>query len=83
VSVGDQRYAARSAVIVAVGSTAAIPPIEGLSDARPWTSHEVTTARESPAGLIVLGGVVVGVEMAEAYSELGASVWHSSSQNRQ
>jgi dihydrolipoamide dehydrogenase len=74
VSVGDRRYQARSAVVVAVGSTAAIPPIEGLSEARPWTSHEVTTAREIPAGLIVLGGGVVGVEMAQAYSELGASV---------
>jgi dihydrolipoamide dehydrogenase len=74
VSVGDQRYEARSAVVVAVGSTAAIPPIQGLADARPWTSHEVTTAREIPADLIVLGGGVVGVEMAQAYSELGASV---------
>jgi dihydrolipoamide dehydrogenase len=74
VSVGDHRYEANIAVVVAVGSTAAIPPIEGLAEARPWTSHEVTTAREIPAGLIVLGGGVVGVEMAQAYSELGASV---------
>jgi len=74
VSVGGHRYEARSAVVVAVGSTAAIPPIEGLAEARPWTGHEVTTAREIPAGLIVLGGGVVGVEMAQAYSELGASV---------
>jgi dihydrolipoamide dehydrogenase len=74
VSVGDQRYEARSAVVVAVGSAAAIPPIRGLADSRPWTNREVTTAREIPASLIVLGGGVVGVEMAQAYSELGASV---------
>jgi dihydrolipoamide dehydrogenase len=74
VSVGDRRYEARSAVVVAVGSAAAIPPIRGLADSRPWTNREVTTAREVPASLIVLGGGVVGVEMAQAYSELGASV---------
>jgi dihydrolipoamide dehydrogenase len=74
VSVGDQRYEARTAVVVAVGSTAAIPPIHGLADSRPWTNREVTTAHEIPARLIVLGGGVVGVEMAQAYSELGASV---------
>jgi dihydrolipoamide dehydrogenase len=74
VSVGDQRYEARIAVVVAVGSAAAIPPIAGLADSRPWTNREVTTARKIPARLIILGGGVVGVEMAQAYSELGAGV---------
>jgi len=74
VTVDDERYEARSAVVVAVGSAAAVPPIPGLADARLWTNREVTTAREIPAGLIVLGGGVVGVEMAQAYSEVGASV---------
>ncbi len=74
VSVGDQRYEARSAVVVAVGSAAKVPPIPGLADARPWTNREVTTARAIPAGLIVLGGGAVGVEMAQAYSDLGARV---------
>jgi pyruvate/2-oxoglutarate dehydrogenase complex dihydrolipoamide dehydrogenase (E3) component len=74
VRVGEQRYAARDAVVVAVGSAAAIPPIPGLADARPWTNREVTTAREIPTDLIVLGGGAVGVEMAQAYTELGASV---------
>jgi pyruvate/2-oxoglutarate dehydrogenase complex dihydrolipoamide dehydrogenase (E3) component len=74
VSVGDQRYEARSAVVLAVGSAAAVPPIPGLADSRAWTNREVTTAREIPTSLIVLGGGAVGVEMAQAYSELGASV---------
>jgi pyruvate/2-oxoglutarate dehydrogenase complex dihydrolipoamide dehydrogenase (E3) component len=74
VRVGERRYAARDAVVVAVGSAAAIPPIPGLADARPWTNREVTTAREVPADLIVLGGGAVGVEMAQAYSDLGAKV---------
>jgi dihydrolipoamide dehydrogenase len=74
VSVGDECYEARTAVVLAVGSTAAVPPIPGLADARPWTNREVTTAHKIPARLIVLGGGVVGVEMAQAYSELGANV---------
>jgi pyruvate/2-oxoglutarate dehydrogenase complex dihydrolipoamide dehydrogenase (E3) component len=74
VSVGDRRYEARSAVVLAVGSAAAVPPIPGLADSRAWTNREVTTAREIPASLIVLGGGAVGVEMAQAYRELGATV---------
>jgi pyruvate/2-oxoglutarate dehydrogenase complex dihydrolipoamide dehydrogenase (E3) component len=74
VSVGDEHYEARFAVVLAVGSAAEVPPIPGLADARPWTNREITTSRKIPASLIVLGGGVVGVEMAQAYSELGANV---------
>jgi dihydrolipoamide dehydrogenase len=74
VSVGGERHEARTAVVIAVGSSAALPPIRGLSEARPWTNREVTTARAVPRRLLVLGGGPVGVEMADAYNELGASV---------
>jgi pyruvate/2-oxoglutarate dehydrogenase complex dihydrolipoamide dehydrogenase (E3) component len=74
VRVGRERHEARRAVVIATGSGAAMPPIEGLSDAAPWTSQEVTTASAIPPRLIVLGGGVVGVEMAQAYSELGSTV---------
>ncbi len=82
VSVGDQRFEARSAVVLAVGSAAAVPPIPGLADARPWTNRDVTTAREIPDSLIVLGGGVVGVEMAQAFNELGATVTIVEAQDR-
>ena len=65
---------ARKAVILAPGSGAAIPPIPGLREAHPWTNREVTTASAIPASLLVLGGGVVGVEMAQAYASLGARV---------
>jgi pyruvate/2-oxoglutarate dehydrogenase complex dihydrolipoamide dehydrogenase (E3) component len=55
---------ARKAVILATGTGAAIPPIPGLREARPWTNREVTTAKSIPASLLVLGGGVVGVEMS-------------------
>ena len=82
VNVGDRRLEARSAVVLAVGSAAVIPAIPGLADARPWTNREATTAREIPDSLIVLGGGVVGVEMAQAYSELGATVTIVEAQGR-
>jgi len=74
VSVDDRRYEASTAVVLAVGSAAAVPPIPGLEPARPWTNHEATTAEEIPARLIVIGGGAVGAEMAQAYSTLGARV---------
>ncbi|HEY5194169.1 MAG TPA: NAD(P)/FAD-dependent oxidoreductase [Solirubrobacteraceae bacterium] len=74
VRVDEQTYEARQAVVIAVGSHAAMPPIPGLADAKPWTNREVTTAQDIPSRLAILGGSAVGVEMAQAYSSLGAKV---------
>ncbi len=74
VRVGDELLRARKAVVLAVGSAAAIPPIEGLADALPWTNREATTAHAIPSRLTILGGGVVGVEMAQAYASLGSAV---------
>ena len=74
VRVGGDLFEARSAVVIAVGTGAALPPIPGLAQSSPWTNREVTTAAEIPDRLVVLGGGVVGVEMADAYASLGASV---------
>ncbi len=65
---------AERAVIVATGSGAVIPPIPGLAEARPWNNREATTAKEVPDSLLVLGGGVVGVELGQAWSSLGARV---------
>jgi dihydrolipoamide dehydrogenase len=51
-----------------------LPPIPGLREAHPWTNREATTASALPASLLVLGGGVVGVEMAQAYASLGVRV---------
>ncbi|GAA4737474.1 NAD(P)/FAD-dependent oxidoreductase [Amnibacterium soli] len=71
---GEVELVARSAVAVCTGSAAMIPPIDGLADAQPWTSREATSATEAPGRLIVLGGGVVGAEMATAYTSLGSKV---------
>lgn len=62
---------ARHAVAVCTGSRAAIPAIAGLADVRPWTSREATSATRAPRRLAILGGGVVGCEMATAWGELG------------
>lgn len=68
------RIHARRAVVIATGSTPALPPIPGLADARVWTSREATGAAAVPPRLLVLGGGVVGVEMATAFCDLGSAV---------
>lgn len=65
---------ARHAVAVCTGTTAAVPDIPGLREARPWTSRDATSVQHVPASLIVLGGGVVGCEMATLFAALGAQV---------
>ena len=71
---GDDVLTARRAVVVATGSSALVPPIDGLREAEPWTNREATTAKQVPARLAILGGGVVGVELAQAWSTLGSQV---------
>ena len=74
VDVGDVELEARRAVILAGGTRSALPPIEGLREAEPWTNREATTTKEVPASLVILGGGVVGTELSQAYRSLGAEV---------
>lgn len=74
VVVDGEELTARTAVIVATGSTALIPDIAGLRDARPWTNIEATTATTVPPRLAILGGGVVGVELGQAWAALGSDV---------
>ena len=71
---GQESLLARKAVVVATGSTALIPDIPGLRAAKPWTNREATTAATVPPRLAILGGGVVGVEMAQAWGALGSAV---------
>jgi dihydrolipoamide dehydrogenase len=65
---------ARHAVALATGSDAFVPDIEGLRDARPWTSRDATSVRDVPGSLIIVGGGVVAAEMATAYAAFGTDV---------
>ena len=72
VSVGDATITARHAVVIATGTGAVIT--EALRGVRPWTSREATSAQQVPARLTIVGGGVVGAEMAAAWSALGSRV---------
>jgi pyruvate/2-oxoglutarate dehydrogenase complex dihydrolipoamide dehydrogenase (E3) component len=62
---------ARRAVVLATGTGPAIPPIDGLRDLAPWDNRAVTSAKELPRRLLVLGGGAIGAEMAQAFKRLG------------
>jgi pyruvate/2-oxoglutarate dehydrogenase complex dihydrolipoamide dehydrogenase (E3) component len=68
---GVRRLSARKAVVIACGSTAAIPPIPGLKESRAWDNMEITSAKELPGRLLVLGGGAIGAEMAQCFKRLG------------
>jgi dihydrolipoamide dehydrogenase len=65
---------ARHAVVLATGTSAAVPPIPGLREAKPWTSREATSMHAVPRRLVILGGGVVACEMASAVRGLGGAV---------
>jgi dihydrolipoamide dehydrogenase len=65
---------ANRAVVLATGSVAEVPEIPGLDKAAAWNSRAATSARAVPGRLAVLGGGVVGAEMAQAYARLGSQV---------
>jgi pyruvate/2-oxoglutarate dehydrogenase complex dihydrolipoamide dehydrogenase (E3) component len=84
--VGDRRVAADQgngtsielratvAVSVCTGSRAAVPPVPGLADARPWTSRDATSAASVPPRLAIVGGGVVACEMATVFASFGSRV---------
>jgi pyruvate/2-oxoglutarate dehydrogenase complex dihydrolipoamide dehydrogenase (E3) component len=69
---GTRRLMARKAVVMAVGSTAVVPPIPGLAEARPWDNMDITSTKELPRRLLVLGGGPIGAEMAQCFRRLGS-----------
>jgi dihydrolipoamide dehydrogenase len=74
VAVDGEVHEARRAVVLAVGSEALVPPIPGLDGVDFWTNRQATTSPDVPARLVVIGGGVSGVELAQAWSSLGSAV---------
>lgn len=66
-------YEAAKAVIIATGTAASIPPVPGLREISIWDNRDITTAKEVPERLLIIGGGVVGVEMAQAWKWLGVA----------
>jgi pyruvate/2-oxoglutarate dehydrogenase complex dihydrolipoamide dehydrogenase (E3) component len=60
--------------IIAAGTTAFIPEIEGLSEAGYITNVEAVSLPELPRRLVVIGGGPIGLEFAQMFSRFGAQV---------
>jgi dihydrolipoamide dehydrogenase len=71
---GKRVLRASNAVVVCTGSVPRRPDIPGLTPENVWGSREATSASEVPKRLGILGGGVVGVEMAQAWARLGSQV---------
>ena len=61
-------------LVVATGSTPALPPLPGLEDVEHWTNRDAVWASTIPRSLVVLGGGPVGAELAQFFRRMGSEV---------
>jgi pyruvate/2-oxoglutarate dehydrogenase complex dihydrolipoamide dehydrogenase (E3) component len=73
VSVGGQELT-YDRLVIATGSSPALPPLEGLDGIDYWTNRQATETTEIPDRLLVLGGGPVGCELAQFFARVGARV---------
>ena len=73
VAVGNEQLIARRAVVIANGSTPAIPRITGLDTVDFWTTA-AAIPEELPVSLAILGGGAIGVELGQAFARFGCRV---------
>ena len=60
--------------LIATGAVPFIPEIPGLRDTPYWTSTEALVAEQLPEHLVVYGGSIVALELAQAFLRLGSRV---------
>lgn len=73
VTVGEATYEAKNCIL-ATGSKPVVPPIPGVDRDFVYTSDSMLKLQEIPASLVVIGGGVIGLEMATFYADAGSSV---------
>ncbi|MEM1431600.1 MAG: FAD-dependent oxidoreductase [Pseudomonadota bacterium] len=61
-------------IVISTGSGPFVPPIPGLSDVPHYTNETIFDLRDKPDHLIIIGGGVIGMEMAQAHIRLGSKV---------
>ncbi|KZB63493.1 dihydrolipoamide dehydrogenase [Thalassospira lucentensis] len=72
--IADGKRVQAKRFVIATGSRAAVPPIDGIADVPFFTNETIFENRTCPDHLIIIGGGPIGLEMAQAYRELGAKV---------
>ena len=71
---GSEQTLRTDQVLIATGSSPAVPPVPGLQDVPYWDSTAALFAESIPEHLVVIGSSVVAVEIAQAYRRLGSQV---------
>jgi pyruvate/2-oxoglutarate dehydrogenase complex dihydrolipoamide dehydrogenase (E3) component len=61
-------------LVVATGSSPAVPPVAGLEGIEYWTNQDATRTHHVPASLAVMGGGPVGAELAQFFARMGSEV---------
>ena len=78
VTAADKEYVGKQ-LLICTGSSAAIPPIDGLKDSLAsgfaLTNREVLDLKEIPKTIVVVGGGVIGLEMASYFNSVGSKVY--------
>jgi pyruvate/2-oxoglutarate dehydrogenase complex dihydrolipoamide dehydrogenase (E3) component len=74
VKIDNQVYAATRGLVLATGTRAVIPPVEGLAGTPFWTNREAVEVATLPASLLVLGGGAIGCELAQVFARFGVRV---------
>ncbi len=82
VVVGDRTFQAKLGVVIATGTTPAVPPIPGLDQVDYWTNHEIIEAKELPASIVVLGAGAIGSELSQVMARFGTDVTIVEAQDR-
>lgn len=70
----DGRTVRAGRVVIATGSSPALPPIPGLADVAFLTNETVFELTELPRSLAVLGGGAIGCELAQVFHRFGTEV---------
>jgi pyruvate/2-oxoglutarate dehydrogenase complex dihydrolipoamide dehydrogenase (E3) component len=74
VRVDDQEYVATRGLVIATGTVAVVPPVDGLTETPYWTNRDAVEAETLPESLLVLGGGAIGVEFAQVLARFGVQV---------
>lgn len=61
-------------IVIATGSTAIVPPIPGIDTVKSYTNETIFSLEALPKRLLIIGGGPIGVEMAQAFHQLGSHV---------
>ena len=61
-------------IIIATGSTTAVPEIDGLKDVPYFTPSTFLDLEEQPESVVIIGGGYIGLEIAQAYNRFGTKV---------